>query len=125
MDHDTYHLLINIGTCHRLLKDFANGVRSRVNVKSVTHWTDLHDIDSAFRLEEFVDAELVSGEAISWRLELTICVDRFIIESDVRRIHGNGQDVVAEVADRVYSTETECSTGILEVVRQLSNTYPI
>jgi hypothetical protein len=125
MNNPAYRLLLAIGACHALMKEHANGVRSWPNVKSISHWVDMYNIQNAFRLEEYVDAELSSGHAISWRLELTVREDLVAVEADIRRIHEKGQDVVAEIADCVYSTTTDCCTGLLEVARQLCSTSPV
>lgn len=119
MDNDAFKLFIAIGTCHCRLKEHAQEIRKHSSVTSVTCWLDAYDFDNACRFEDYVDAEISNGEAISWRLEITLTLDEFIVEADVRKIHAAGYDVVAEVADRTYSTAAECAIGILEVTRQL------
>jgi hypothetical protein len=125
MDKDSYRLFVAIGTCHRLLKGHAKETRGRLGVSGVTHWLDVNDLDDAFRLEEHVDAELANGQAISWRLELTLSPGSFTVESDIRRIHQDGQDVLEEVADCTYPTAGECAAGILETTRRLCSTNPL
>jgi hypothetical protein len=125
MDNDAYKLFFGIGTCHRLMKEHANEIRARSVVRTVIHWSDMSNLDDGFRLEEDVDAELVDGQAISWCLELTLTLEGVAVEADVRRIHGNGQDVLVEIADSVYPTVTEGSTGILEITRRLCSINPV
>jgi hypothetical protein len=125
MDKDMLGFFVAIGTCHRLLEEFAQRLRLNLSVTGVTHWMNAQDIDNSCRIEEFVDAELTNGEARSWRLELLVSPDKFVIESDVRRIHSDGQDCIAEVAEQVHLTVTECTAGILEVVKNLSSRCPV
>ena len=125
MDKDWLELFIAFGTCHRLLKEHARVVKGRPGVEGVTHWLDVYDLDGGFRLEGFVDAELSSGEAISWRLEMTISPGVFCLESDVRRIHREGQYLHAEIADCRWTTPTESAMGLIEATRRLCSTDPL
>ncbi len=119
MDEDTLDLFLAIGDCHRLMVVHANEVRARLNVTDVTHWSDMYNVDGAFRLEEFVDAEHPDGQATSWRLELTLTLNNVSVEADVRRIHGSGQDLLTEIVDCSYGTASECSANLLEITRRL------
>jgi hypothetical protein len=125
MDQGSYKLFIAIGTCHRLMKEHATQTRARPGVRDLTHWLDVYDVDDAFRLQEYVDAELSNGQAISWRLELTLNGGAFTVESDVRQIHQDGQDLVQEVADCAYPTAEECAAGIVETTRRLCSIDPL
>jgi len=125
MDNDWFRLFLAIGACHGILKEHAREARRHPEVSNVTHWLDVHDLGGAFRLEEFVDVELANGEAICWCLELTLSPGVFAVESDVRRIHRAGQDLIEEVADCTYPTAEECATGILEFTRRLCVINPV
>lgn len=119
MNQESLNLFIAVGECHRLLKEFAQRIRCDANVSGVAHWMDVINVGTSCRIEEYVDAELRSGEAISWRLELLISIDRFVIESDVRRIHKYGQDFVAEISKEVHSSADECAISLSEVANRL------
>ena len=125
MERAVCKLLVAIGTCHVLMKHHAHEVRSRPKVTSVTHWINMYNVDDAFRLEEYVDAELSDGSAISWALELTVTEQSIGVEADIRRIHKGGQDVLSEIADCIYSTAIECSNGLPEIVRYLCSSNPL
>lgn len=73
----------------------AIALRDRVGVCDVTHVVDMPLLPDNYRLEEYVDAELNSGEAISWRLEITVTETALVVDADVRRIHANVQDARA------------------------------
>jgi hypothetical protein len=81
-------------------------------------------LDGGVRFEEFVDAELLCGEALSWRLETTVTPKQVLVEADVRRVHKLGQDVVRTIADGVYSTEGAAATALPEIARQLCSVVP-
>jgi hypothetical protein len=119
-----YDLLVAIGKCHRLLKNHADKLASRSAVKTVTHWSDMPSIDDAFRLEEYVDTELVDGEAVSWCLELTITPEGVRLVADVRRIHSIGQDVLVEVADRQFTNLVDFPKAVIEVTERLCASGP-
>jgi hypothetical protein len=95
------------------------------NVRGVTHVVDMPELIDSYRLEEYVDAELVSGEAISWCLEITMTENAIFVEADVRRNHSEGQDIIEEVGDYQYSTETECSAQLPEIVARLCSVHPL
>jgi hypothetical protein len=124
MKKTNLELLIAIGKCHRLLKEFGINLRRRSTVKEVTHYANLNDLADGFRLEEYVDAELTNGISFSWRVETTITIDEFAIVSDVRQIYEGEQDLVAEVADRTFKTTEECVQGLVDITLRLINTDP-
>jgi len=124
MDKDMFNLFITIGRCHRLLKDHADQLASRSGVRTAKHWSDMSNVDDAFRLEEYVDAELANGQAVSWCLELTLTADGIKVEADVRRIHEEGQDVVAEIGDCEFQNAVDGSNGVAEITRKLCASNP-
>lgn len=122
MNPDAIALLSAIATCHGKLREHAIRLRERPTVREVTHACNMPALDGAFRVEEFVDAELVSGEAISWFLEVTVAPNGVAVEADVRRIHSEGQDLVTGIAEDTYTlgesvrqlpeiTQRLCSAG--------------
>ena len=125
MENGAYILFSATASCHGLFKELASKLKGKSCVTSVTHWLDIYSFDSASRLEEFVDAELLNGKAISWRLELTLTADAVTLEADVREIHDMGQDLIANIADCRYLTLGECAAGMVEAVGRLTSVNPI
>jgi hypothetical protein len=125
MHSDAHNLFLAIGSCHGLMKKHASSIMLRPDVKTVKHWCDMLNVDGGFRLEEYVDAELADGQAISWCLELTLTLESIAVEADVRRIHEDGQDILVEIADCDYAKEADCSTGLLEITRRLCDSNPV
>lgn len=120
-----FNLFIALGMCHRLLKDHADRLASRSVVRTVKHWSDMSNIDGAFRLEEYVDAELKNGQAISWCLELTLTADAMMVEADVRRIHREGQDVIEAIADCEFQNAGAGAIGVAEITKKLCASNPV
>jgi hypothetical protein len=83
------------------------------------------ELPAGFRLAEYVDAELMDGEALSWCLEITVTVDNVAVEADVRRIHALGQDVIYEIAESSYSSQTACSLALPEITKRLCSANPL
>ena len=125
MENDAYILFKATARCHGLFKKLARTLKEKPSVAGVTHCLDIYNLDSACRLEEFVDAELADGKAISWRLEITLTADAVMLEADVREIHGMGQDLIANVAECAYTTSADCAAGMPEVVERLTSFNPI
>ncbi len=123
--NDTIELLSAIGECHRRLQRHAIQLRERADVRGVTHDVQMPALIDSFRLEEYVDAELVSGEAISWCLEFTVTETAIFVEADVRRNHADGQDVVAKIAEYRYSTGVECLPQLRYTTERLCSTNPL
>jgi hypothetical protein len=125
MNTNTYNLLRAIGECHQRLKQHAINILKCEYISSITHASDIPDLKNGFRLEEYVDAELVTGDAISWCLEMTATLQGIVVEADVRQIHRRGQDVLLTIAEDTYSTEAACSTALPEITKRLCSFNPI
>jgi hypothetical protein len=125
--HSDYELplLLTIGECHRLLQSHSIRLSKHKNVRTVKHAVDMPGLSDSYRLEEYVDAELVSGEAISWCLEITVFGTRILVEADVTRIHADGQDVVARIGEYEYSTEGEYAAQLRQVAERLCSANPL
>lgn len=115
-----FPLLLAIGECHRRLKLHAIHLREHHDrVLAVKHVVEMPDLTDSYRLEEYVDAELASGEAISWCLEITMTNTAILVEADVRRIHAEGQDVVARIGEHRYLTVSECAAQLRDITESL------
>jgi hypothetical protein len=124
MDKEAQKLFLAIGSCHHDLKLHAKRIEAHPDVRRVTHWLDMHNFDDTFRMEEYVDAELLCGQAISWALELTLTGVDFTVEADVRRVDEKGQDLIVQIAERRYATTLECVNGLLDATRRLCSIDP-
>jgi hypothetical protein len=118
-------LLSAIGECHRRLQRHAVHLSEMANVRDVKHDVNMPDLKYAFRLEEYVDAELVSGEAYCWCLEITITKTNILVEADVRKIHSNRQDIVEALENCQFSTGNECSQQLPEIANRLCWINPL
>jgi hypothetical protein len=125
IDFNAYRLLLAIGECHRLLVRHAINLRQTIGVKTVEDVTDMPDLPNGFRIEEFVDAELISGEAVSWRLEVTVAQEGVFVEADVRRIHSEGQDLILDVGRTSYAKDAQCAAALPEIARRLCSANPL
>jgi hypothetical protein len=118
-------LLLAIGECYRRLQRHAIHLSGVARARGVKHVVEIRDLVDSFRLEEYVDAELAAGDAISWCLEITVTGTAIFVEADVRRIHSDGQDVVASIGEYQYSTEVKCSAELSEITRRLCSANPL
>ena len=125
MSSDLLVLFFAIGASHRRLKCFANHLRSLANVRMVTHVAEMPELGGGYRLEEYVDAEFHSGEALSWCLEITVNQENFSVEADVRRVHLGGQDVASTIGEFVYRTPAACAAAIPDIVDRLCCAFPL
>jgi hypothetical protein len=119
-----FALLLALGECHRRLKQHASAIKDSYNIRQVTHVTDMPNVSDSFRLEEYVDAELNCGDAISWCLEITVAEKEIVVEADVRRIHGSGQDVIAKIGDFRFCQDADNSSQLLEITERLCCANP-
>jgi len=124
MNPESLALLSAIGTCHGKLRDHATRLRLRPGVREVTHVCNLPAVEGAFRVEDFVDAELVSGDAISWCLEVTVTPNGVAVEADVRRVHSQGQDLLVGIAEGTY-TANEAARALPEITQRLCAAGPV
>ncbi|MBA4192275.1 MAG: hypothetical protein C0467_30260 [Planctomycetaceae bacterium] len=118
MNPEAIALLSAIANCHGKLREHAIRLRERPTVRDVKHVCEIPVLDGAFRVEEFVDAELVSGEAISWFLEVTVAPNGVAVEADVRRIHNVGQDLVTGIAEDKLTVD-EAARQLPEIAERL------
>jgi len=119
-------LLLAIGECHRCLTLHAVHLRELCDrVRAVKHGVEMPELIDSYRLEEYVDAELASGEAISWCLEITVTNTDILVEADVRRIHAEGQDVIAQIGEYRFSTVSECSAQLRDITERLCSAHPL
>lgn len=121
---DTVRLLAAFAECHRNMRAFADALRLHTKVKSVTHWLDLIPFKDGFRIEEFVDAELLDGGALAWCLEISGTGDRLALEADVRRAIPSGQEVISVIAEDAPLGVAECVSEVKAVVRSLCAVRP-
>lgn len=121
----SFQFLLAFGECHRRLNRHAIHLQGLALVRGVQHVVEMPDLGDAYRYEEYVDAELVSGEALSWCLEITMTETTIAIGADVTRIHAEGQDVVRKIGEYEYSAETDCLAQLRDVTERLCSTNPL
>jgi hypothetical protein len=124
MNDHSYALLQAIGDCHRRMKQHAFRLKENKNVREVKHVVDIPGLPDAVRIEEYVDAELVSGEAISWYLEITVTAKHVRVEADVSRVHSGGQDLICTIDESLYTTEMAALDGLPLVAIRLCSWSP-
>ena len=120
-----FRFLLAIGECHRLLSNHAVRLRELGDVRTVQHVPYIQELADAFRLGEFVDAELVTGNAISWCLEITVTGQKIAVEADVRRIHSEGQDVIVTIGEYIFSTDAACAVELPGIAERLCSANPL
>lgn len=124
MNSDCYKMMAALAECHVFLRDHAASVRSLSCVKSVTHWSELSPTgDGGVRFENFVDAELLDGRAISWNMEITITVDFVTIEADIREIGDSGDRVLRTIPSCTHVELTKGADAAVNVARELCDGY--
>jgi hypothetical protein len=125
INSNAFRLLLAIGECHRRLRRHAIQLRELTGVRAVTHLADMPDLaDDGYRLEEYVDAELHSGEAVSWCLEMTVAKQHLVVEADVRRNRSEGQDVIFTLGEYTYATDAACAAELSDIAKRLCSANP-
>jgi hypothetical protein len=120
-----FRFLLAIGECHRRLSHHAIRLRELGDVRTVQHMAYMPELADAFRLDQFVDAELVTGDAISWWLEITVTGQNIAVEADVRRIHSEGQDVIVTIGEYIFSTDAACAVELPCIAERLCSANPL
>jgi hypothetical protein len=100
------------------LIEFAQRLRLRNGVKSVTHNIDLRRYRNGSAIEGYVDAELVTDRSIAWWFEIH-WDENWVIESRIVVNHEQGQDILREFPDRSASTLQLCMEHLPIVIADL------
>ena len=95
--------LSTLGDVSSALRDFSVGLRERPDISKVERQCDVLGGEQP-SIQWFVDAELVSSGALSWRLHMYWSGTAWVIETDVRRTDSSGSAVEAEFATRVVDS---------------------
>jgi hypothetical protein len=114
-------LLALLAEVSGVLRRLAETLREYPDVSSVERRCDLEDggPDKAASIEWYVDAELVNGNAFSWRLLLYWTAGEWVIESDLSRTHAYGSDSVVELATRYAEDSDDMQTELRSAVKDL------
>lgn len=88
--------LAAIGRLVLLRRAFSHRIRNAPQVVAVTDDTDFKTYDSGPVMDCYVDAELTSGLAVSWWLEITWAAPQFMMAASVSVTHSNGQDAIQQ-----------------------------
>jgi hypothetical protein len=89
-------VLLAIAELAQLRRAFRDSLRSEENVVTITEGLDFRIYDSGPVMECYVDAELKSGLAVGWWLEVTWSMSEFTLLSSVAVNDENGQDVITQ-----------------------------
>jgi hypothetical protein len=82
-------------------------VQSYPEVLHVQHALGLRSYQTGPVVEAYVDAELASGNAVGWWLEIHWDKARWLIESSIRLDHEGGEDTITAFPPRKAVTLTE------------------
>ena len=99
-----------------VLAEYAQRLRLRPDVSEVTTSMKFRAGPS---IDLFADAELESGEALSWGLLANFDGTEWHIESDIRRNHEKGQDLVRQLPERFAVTPSELAAEIRSAAAML------
>ncbi|MBW3538654.1 MAG: hypothetical protein KY476_00140 [Planctomycetes bacterium] len=106
------------------LIELAGELRRRSDVAEVSRRIDCRRYEQRTVVEGYVDAELVSGHAVSWWLEAGRRDDGWMIETAVLRTTAEGQETLIEFPVRSCETFAEfldqLDTATLELTGSLS-----
>lgn len=97
----TSKMLDIIGKCNSELIKLARKLREKPEVVQVKHSLECVSYDDKVLLEGYVDAELLSGKAIAWVLEMKWNEENWHIESSVLVNDEQGQDSILQFPDRI------------------------
>ncbi len=96
--------LTTLGDVSSTLRAFSVSLRDRPNVSKVDRQCDILGGEQP-SIAWYVDAELASNGALSWRLHLYWSGTAWVIETDIRRTDSEGSALAAEFATRVVSSD--------------------
>lgn len=116
---------MEMGVCHRRLVQHAIDFQSVKNVQAVKLVVDMPILNDCYRIEEYVDVELNSGDAVSWCLEITVAEQYILVEADVRRISTEGQDILKEICRSRFSTADQFLMQIRGITDLLCTFNPL
>jgi hypothetical protein len=127
MDHDARQaarILTCLADTGERLTGLARLLRNTPHVKSVTKACEVRHLASGPVVAFYVDAELDSGNAVSWGLETSWDEGGWSIETGVRLTESSGQAPLIELGDRRVQTldelVAEISAGTSGLVSSLT-----
>lgn len=112
-------LLAALGDAAASLKQLSLQLRQRVDVTSVERRCEITGGERP-AVEWYVDAELASGDALSWRLLVYWSDSEWVIEADVRRVVAGGSHVEVEFESR-RSDDATLRTELLAAADDLTS----
>src|SRR5262245_58644839 len=113
-------LVAAIGGSHERFQQLARSLKERTGVRGVAHWFDVFDdgaeLNPAFRVEEYVSADLSDGRSIDWCLELSGYHDagnvRLSLRADIRRYNEARDETRDPIAEQTLSNVTEFTNAL-------------
>jgi hypothetical protein len=96
--------LTTLGDVSSTLRAFSVSLRDRPNISKVDRQCDILGGEQP-SIAWYVDAEMASHCALSWRLHLYWSGTAWVIETDIRRTDAEGSALAAEFATRVVGSD--------------------
>jgi hypothetical protein len=75
-------------------------------------------MEEGVTLEWFVDADLIDGTALSWRLRVVSEESEWVIESDVSRVEGQRSEIVVDLPTR-HALDDDMGDELISAARML------
>jgi len=119
---DWHDFLLTLVNCHGQFRKHANALQTQPAVHAVTRNWNMQSFPSAWRLDDFVYAELKSGEALHWVLEVTVSNDNVTVEAEVTRIDHTGKKLLSEkleIGTFDCQTKADCCQSLPAIVDRL------
>lgn len=124
MTREYLTILATLAKCHALINQFALTCKALSTVSDVVHATEMQYLTEGIRVMEFVDADLVQGDAVSWRFEVTFTPIDIAVESDIGKIDGLGYNMVRDIADLRFESTEEWTSAAIVIAQQLVSVLP-
>jgi hypothetical protein len=111
-----------LGDVSSTLREHSVKLRGRPSVTRVERQCEMVG-GAQPSVEWYVDAELASTDALSWRLLLYWSGDTWVIEAETRRIRAGGSAVEAEFPARV-AADDDLAENLRAAAEELVTTMP-
>ncbi|MCA9933100.1 MAG: hypothetical protein KC415_04215 [Anaerolineales bacterium] len=110
-----------IARCNHEMVKLGSTLRLRQQVTEIKRSLECVLYTDTVLLEGYVDAELQTGKAIAWCLEMSWNSDRWLIETSVLVNDEHGQNSIKEFPVRIAETLDECLKQLTSATMELVN----
>lgn len=108
-----------LAAVHELLLALARDLRSSPLVRTAVASIQPRAYATGTVIECYVDAELISGNAVSWWLEFKWSEGAWEIESSVRHNTAAGEDAIVDLPNRFAVDDDELAAELCEAGQML------